>query len=96
VDPAIRAVSVAAPPAATMQRVAELEVLAWQGDRAGVVRLLEALVPTYTGSGVERSEPTHRPAVVPLAGHAPAAADELQPRLTSTAIRSTASRGSSG
>jgi FlaA1/EpsC-like NDP-sugar epimerase len=96
VDVAIRAISVAAPPAATMQRIAELEALAWQGDRAGVVRLLEALVPTYTGSGVERSEPTHRPAVVPLAGHAPAAADELQPRLTSTAIRSTASRGSSG
>jgi FlaA1/EpsC-like NDP-sugar epimerase len=95
VDPAIRAVSVAAPPAATMQRVAELEVLAWQGDRAGVVRLLEALVPTYTGARVEAAAPAPRPAVAPLA-HAAAADDEVQARLISSAIRSTVSRGSSG
>jgi FlaA1/EpsC-like NDP-sugar epimerase len=97
VGPSIRAISVAAPPAATMQRVAELEALAVQGDRSGVIRLLEALVPTYTGAIIEASEPFARPAVVPLAAvHAPASDEEVQARRTSAAIRSTVSSRSSG
>jgi FlaA1/EpsC-like NDP-sugar epimerase len=95
IDSALRAISVAAPPAATMQQVAELETLAWQGDRHGVIRLLEALVPTYAGSPAEAA-PAPRPAVVPLSLHAAALEDDLQAPLTASAIRSTASRGSSG
>ena len=96
IDSALRAIGVAAPPAATMQRVAELEALAWQGDRHGVIRLLEALVPTYAGSTAEAAAPVPRPAVVTLAAHAAALEDDLQASLTASAIRSTASRGSSG
>jgi FlaA1/EpsC-like NDP-sugar epimerase len=97
IDSALRAISVAAPPAATMQRVAELEALAGQGDRAGVIRLLEALVPTYSGTATAAAMSAHRPSVVPLSVHAAAREEEeLQARLTSSAIRSTVSRGSSG
>jgi FlaA1/EpsC-like NDP-sugar epimerase len=98
IDSALRAISMPAPPAATMHRVAELEALAGQGDRAGVVRLLAALVPTYSGMSAAAALPAHRAAVVPLPVHAAAREqeEELQARLTSSAIRSTVSRGSSG
>lgn len=96
VGPSIRAISVAAPPTATMQRVAELEALAAQGDRSGVIRLLEALVPTYTGV-LSEAHPHVRPALVPLAPvHAAAFEEDVQARRTSAAIRSTVSSRSSG
>ena len=97
VDAAIRAISVAPPSPATMQRIAELETLAWQGDRAGVARLLAALVPTYQGAPEEAAHPALAPTVVAMPGvRAAAPDDELQARRTSAAMRSTASRGSSG
>jgi FlaA1/EpsC-like NDP-sugar epimerase len=94
VEPAIRAVSVPPPAAATMHRVAELEALARQGDRAGVVRLLAALVPTYAGARTEEHAPP--PPAVVAALHVAGADETVQARRTSSAIRSTVSRGSSG
>jgi FlaA1/EpsC-like NDP-sugar epimerase len=97
VHPALRAISMPAPSTATMQRVAELEVLAWGGDRPGVVRLLKELVPSYAATRGEEGEAlghaatgeSLRPAFVP-------AADDLQASRTAAAIRSTVSSGSSG
>ena len=77
-----------------MQRVAELEALAAQGDRGAVVRLLAALVPTYVG--VTEAQPFPRPAFVPLAAVHAADEDDRQARRTSAATRSTVSSRSSG
>ena len=90
VDATIRAVSMEPPAPATMQKIAELESLAWQGDRAGVLRLLNTLVPTSRAA-----EADGMATVVPMPGRR-AAEDELQARRTSAAMRSTASTGSSG
>jgi FlaA1/EpsC-like NDP-sugar epimerase len=96
VDAAIRAVSVPPPPAVTMQRIGELEALARDGDRAGVIHLLSVLVPTYGGARPEAQAPSP-PAVAGRASvHATPADDDLQARRTSAAIRSTVSSGSSG
>jgi FlaA1/EpsC-like NDP-sugar epimerase len=93
VHPAIRAISMPAPSAVTMQRVAELEALAWDGDRPGVVRLLQSLVPSYAAS--RGAEPVRHPSAV--APDAPVlVADDLQAPRTAAAIRSTVSSGSSG
>jgi FlaA1/EpsC-like NDP-sugar epimerase len=66
VHPAIRAVRLPPPPQPVMGQVAELEALAWKGDRSGVVRLLETLVPTYAARGPGWPEQPVRPAAVTL------------------------------
>jgi FlaA1/EpsC-like NDP-sugar epimerase len=96
VGPAIRVVSVPPPPALIMQRVAELEALARQGDRAGVIRLLGALVPTYGGAQPETREGPLHATLARAPVLAVPAEPEVQPRRTSAAIRSTVSSGSSG
>jgi FlaA1/EpsC-like NDP-sugar epimerase len=99
VHPAIRAISVPAPSAFTMHRVADLEGLARQGDRAGVVHLLETLVPTYAASRGQAADSRPDPAeeVVPLAPvFAEDGEEDVQARRTSAPIRSTVSSGSSG
>jgi FlaA1/EpsC-like NDP-sugar epimerase len=97
VDESIRAIAMDPPSPATMQRIAELEALAWQGDRAGVTRLLSALVPTYGRALAEWDAALPAATVVPMPGvRAAAPEDEVQARRTSAAMRSTSSSGSSG
>jgi FlaA1/EpsC-like NDP-sugar epimerase len=97
VDEAIRAVAMEPPSSATMSRIAELEALAWQGDRAGVARQLGALVPTYGSALAEWNTGAAVATVLPMPGVRVAAApDEPQARRTSAAMRSTSSSGSSG
>jgi FlaA1/EpsC-like NDP-sugar epimerase len=97
VHPAIRAISVPAPSALTMRRVADLEGLAWDGDRAGVVTLLETLAPTYAASRPEADSGLPLEEVVTVAPvFAEDGEEDVQARRTSAAIRSTVSSGSSG